>query len=56
MSDTNSYVILCLICGIPYLAGVISTLVVAGRVARLGWWGVLPFGGTIKNLIDERQG
>lgn len=50
----DGWVTLCFVTGCPFILGVITTLVVAARVGSLGWWGLLPFGGTIKRLLEDR--
>ena len=57
MENTNTGYLL--LCGCPlaiYLAGFVTALVAVKRVMQHGWWGLLPFGGTIKIYMDERQG
>lgn len=55
-NSSSGYLILCMVCGIPFVAGSLSTFVVLARVARLGMpWALIPFGGTIKRMIHERN-
>lgn len=57
MSENNSGMwVLVFFCCTPYLAGIASTLLVAGRLAKHGLWGLLPFCGIFKRYWEERQG
>jgi hypothetical protein len=43
-------------CGLPFVAGIISTLVIMARLARYGLpWALIPFGGTFKKLIEAKN-
>jgi len=57
MNDSSSgYVFLCLMCGVPYVAGVISTVVIMARLASIGLpWALLPFGGFFKKLWEDKH-
>ena len=48
--------LLVIMCCTPFLVGVIGTLVAVGRVGQLGWWGLIPFGGTFKAWWMEKKG
>ena len=57
MNQSNTgYLLLCLMCGLPYLAGVLSTVVIMARLGTIGLpWALVPFGGTFKKLWSERN-
>lgn len=55
MSTGGSYLYLCLICGLPFVMGIGSTLIVLVRLRRYGRWGLMPFGGTLKKWWEERR-
>lgn len=57
MNDgSTGYLFLCLLCGLPYVAGIISTVVVITRLSRYGLpWALIPFGGTFKKLFEEKN-
>lgn len=54
-SDTTGLWMLCGMCLVPYIAGAVSVIVLQVRIKTIGWWGLVPFGGTIKRIIDDRS-
>lgn len=52
--DITGLLWLCGLCGVPYLAGIVSVIVVHDRIRTIGLpWALVPFGGMIKRALEK---